>query len=162
MSIFSPSKTADRIIELLKTIIILLKDILKKLSLPPSAPKGRLEVNAVYEIPIRRPSMPILTGNHFYDRAGLHVAVAPNGTLDAPPTVTFDPPDLLTVVPAADGLSADVFADTDVAAFTVTFTAPADNPSTPELENVSQSFTGSFSHSKATELVGTFSEIPRV
>ena len=104
----------------------------------------------------------IPVGNKFWDKVGLQFNLNPNGTLDSPPTWTIDPPDIgigLTV--AEDGLSATLFVDNNVAAYTVTAQAPADNESTPELESVSESFTGSFSHSKATSLGGSFSEVPR-
>jgi len=124
-------------------------------------PRGAsLEPVAVHEVPRRRHTV-VSTGNHFYDQVGVRCVVSPNGALDSAPIITVDPAGSLTITPSADGLSADVFGDTDVGAWTVTFTAPADNPSTPELEQVSQSFSGSFSHSKATELGGSFSEVPR-
>lgn len=105
--------------------------------------------------------MPVTTGNHFWDKVTVGVSVLPNGQLDAPPTWTEDSGGFLTLTPAADGLSCEIQADSDVRAWAVTVTAPADNPSTPALESVSNSFEGSFSHSKATELPGSFVEHPR-
>ena len=103
----------------------------------------------------------IATGNHYWDLVGLQFNLSPNGVLDAPPAWSVDPPDIgVGLTPAADGLSATLFVTSDVLNFAVTAQAPADNPSTPDLETVSETFTGSFSHSKATSLGGSFSEIP--
>jgi hypothetical protein len=122
----------------------------------------QLRVRGIMEIPRRKKEPPMIaTGNHFWDQSILRLQVQPNGTLDAPPTWAADVSDVLLTV-SADGLQCDVLADIDVAAFSVTVSAPADNPSTPELESVSQTFTGSFSHSKATSLGGSFEDIPRV
>lgn len=104
----------------------------------------------------------IPTGNHFWDKAGLKFTLSPDGALDSAPSWSIDPPDIgVGLTPAEDGLSATLFVDNDVASFTVTAQAPVDNPSTPDLESVSESFTGSFSHSKATSLGGSFEEIVR-
>ena len=101
------------------------------------------------------------TGNHEWDKVGMQFNLSPNGVLDAPPAWSVLPADPgLTLTPAADGLSATLFATIDFATFEVTAQAPADNPSTEPLESVSETFTGSFSHSKASSLGGTFSEIP--
>lgn len=101
------------------------------------------------------------SGNHFYDKVGIQMSLAPNGVIDAPPVWSVLPADAaLILTPAADGLSATLFATNDFANFEVTAQAAADNPSTPELESVSETFTGSFSHSKADSLGGTVIEIP--
>ena len=102
----------------------------------------------------------IATGNHFWDRVTLRLILVPDGALDSPPTWVVDDP-LVNLTVSPDGLTCDALADVDVAAFAITATAPVDNPTTPELENVSETFVGSFTHSKATTLGGTFVEIPR-
>lgn len=101
------------------------------------------------------------TGNHEWDKFGMQFNLAPNGAIDAPPTWSVLPIDpALVLTPAPDGLSAKLFATNDFSNFEVTAQAPADNPSTEALESVAETFTGSFSHSKADSLGGTFSEIP--
>jgi len=103
----------------------------------------------------------IPSGNHFWDKFGLQMTLSPNGAIDAPPTWSILPVDPgLVLTAAADGLSATLFATNDFANFEVTAQAPADNPSTEALESVAETFTGSFSHSKADSLGGAFTEIP--
>lgn len=119
-----------------------------------------LRVTGVMEIPRRKESTMVSTGNHFFDKVLLRLQVAPDGVLDAAPTWSADT-DQVALSVSGDGLTCDVQADVDVASFSVTATAPADNSSTPELESVSETFTGSFSHSKATSLGGSFTEVPR-
>lgn len=104
----------------------------------------------------------IAIGNVFWDVSKVTFLTAPNGTIDAPIAWTVDPPELqANLAIAADNLSASIQVDSDVAAFAVTAQAPADNPTTPELESVAETWTGSFSHSKATSLGGSFSIDPR-
>lgn len=122
--------------------------------------KRKFNVTCVKEIPRRKEPTMVATGNHFWDKFLLQMSVAPDGVLDAVPSWTCDDPGV-TLTPDASGLNCVAQADSDISAFAVTVTAPADNPSTPELESVSETFTGSFSHSKATALSGSFSEIPR-
>ena len=125
-------------------------------------PKPRLRVTGVQEIPRKKECQTMVaTGNHFWDKVLLQLTVTPDGALDGPVVWTSDNPGLTLTASVPDGLTCTVQADADTAAFQVTATAPADNPSTPELESVSESFTGSFSHSKATALSGAFTEVPR-
>lgn len=103
----------------------------------------------------------VQTGNHFFDKKILRLGVQPDGDIDATPQWTSDVPEV-NLAPATNGLSCDVTADANVGAFVVTVSAPADNPNTPgETETVGLQFAGSFSHSKATTLLGTFSEIDK-
>jgi hypothetical protein len=102
----------------------------------------------------------ITMGNHFWDKVGIKMGVQADGVLDSPPTWACDTPDV-TLTPEADGLTCVATADMEVAMFTITVTAPADIPGTDIVETVGEMFTGSFSHSKATTLTGSFSEVPR-
>lgn len=127
----------------------------------PAPLRPAFKVAGVMQVPRKGEQHMISTGNHEFDKVILRLTVTPDGALDAAPTWVCDNIDvLLTVNPT--GLQCDATADVDVASFSVTVTAPADNSSTPELESVSETFTGSFSHSKAKSLGGSFSEIPRV
>jgi len=103
------------------------------------------------------------TGNHFWDKVGVKFTISPDGTLDTPPVWTIDPPELqpFLLVDTSD-LFAVLQVDSDVANFAVTVQAEADSPDTPEVDKVSETFVGSFSHSKATTLNGAVSEVPRV
>ncbi len=102
----------------------------------------------------------IATGNHFYDKVKVHIVLAPDGATDGPPTWASDNADVSLVV-SADGLTCDCSASGDIAApATVTVTAPVDVPSTPDLETISEAFTMTFSHSKATALNPTVTEVP--
>lgn len=103
--------------------------------------------------------MPIPSGNHFFDQVKVQIVLTPNGILDAPPSWVVDAPECSLEV-SPDGLSGTVGAASDVPVWNVTITAPTDNPSTPELEEVSAVVSGSFSHSKATDLGVSVTEIP--
>lgn len=103
----------------------------------------------------------IPTGNHFFDKVLVHIVLNPDGALDGPPLWASDNPSVSLAV-STDGLTCDCSADGDVASdCTVTVTAPVDVPSTPDLETISEAFTMTFSHSKATNLNATVSEIPK-
>lgn len=102
----------------------------------------------------------IATGNHFFDKVKVRITLSPDGSLDSAPQWTVDDP-AVTLTPTPDGLQCDCSASGDVAApATVTVTAPVDVPSTPDLETISEAFTMTFSHSKATSLNPTVSEVP--
>jgi hypothetical protein len=120
------------------------------------------------DIPRRKGRISVDIGNRFFDLvAGIHVVLAPNGALDGPPDVTVSPDDLAVSHTSPDGgsygdLEFDVlFPERDVPSFSIIATAPADNPSTPDLESVSVTITGSLTHSKATSLGATVTDIPR-
>ena len=102
-------------------------------------------------------------GNKFWDQiAGIHVELAPNGTIDGPPTLSVTPDSLTIENISESGLAFDVlFPEEDIPAYAITAQAPADNPSTPDLESVSITITGSLSHSKATSLGANVTDIPR-
>ncbi len=102
----------------------------------------------------------IATGNHFFDKVKVRIQLSPDGAVDSPPSWACDNSDV-TLDVSADGLRCDCSAGGDIAAeATVTVTAPVDVPATPTLETISEAFTMTFSHSKATALNATVSEVP--
>lgn len=153
----------DRIASALERLSDALWNIAHK---TPAASSGKATVFHVTQIadkPRIKESIMVEVGNKFWDQiAATTVSVKPNGTIDSPPTWTPDGSGV-TVTPSADGLSCDIgYPEGDVASWTVTVQAPADNPSTPELESVTETFHGSCSHSKATALTGSVgADIPR-
>lgn len=110
---------------------------------------------------------PIQNGNFFWDKTGKKITVAANGSVDGPAVVTSDPDfndpnNGIRMTVAEDGNSCEFQVDKDLASMSVTFTEPADDPSTPESETISVTNVFSASHSKATELSSTVTDIPRV
>lgn len=113
-------------------------------------------------------------GTKAFDKvAGIRCAVTANGPIDAAPSWSFtatatdtdgnqqDVPGC-TLTPAADGLSADFLVpETQIDAVTITCVAPVDDPNTEGVETISEVFSGSFSHSKASTLTGAVTDIPR-
>ena len=103
----------------------------------------------------------INTGNHAFDKVLVRIQLVPDGALDDVPEWAVDDPHV-TLVVSPDGLTCDCSAEGDVPApATVTVTAPVDVPATPSLETISEAFTMTFSHSKATSLGAMVSEIPK-
>lgn len=124
-------------------------------------PRRFLRIAGIMEIPRKKGPTMIATGNHFFDKVLLRLQLAPDGALDGPPTWACDNP-AVTLAPTPDGLTCDCSADGDIPSdATVTVTAPVDVPSTPDLETISETFTMTFSHSKAGSLGGTFTEVPK-
>ncbi len=102
----------------------------------------------------------IPTGNHYFDKVKVRIVLSPDGSLDGPPQWTTDNAGI-TLEPTPDGLTCDCSASGDIAATaTVVVTAPVDVPSTPDLETISESFEMTWSHSKATSLNPSVSEVP--
>lgn len=131
-------------------------------ALQPPKPLPRLKVVGIMEIPRKKGNQPMIqTGNHFFDKVKVRIQLSPDGALDGPPQWTSDNPDIV-LEPTTDGLTCDCSANGDIAApATVIVTAPVDVPSTPDLETISESFQMTWSHSKATNLNPTLTEIPK-
>jgi hypothetical protein len=130
--------------------------------------KRRLRIVGVSDIPRTRKEVAMDLGNKFYDKfAGEHLVIAPDGPVDKAPvwvgSASFQGTDVpITVTPAADGLSCDVMVpEQQIDAMSVTVTADVDDPNTPGTEQLSETFTMTWSHSKATNLNPSATDIPR-
>ncbi len=102
------------------------------------------------------------TGNHSFDKVALVLTISPDGSIDGIPTwVSDDTSGLQTITPSADGLQCRCVSSGEVSTpITVTVTVAVDDPSTPDLETISEPFQMTWSHSKATALNPGFGEVP--
>jgi len=102
-------------------------------------------------------------GNRFYDdmaAGAFHIQLSPNGPVTGAPVFTSDVPEVI-LVPDTDGLGVIGYANVNVPAFTVHVAVPADNPNTPGQEELIGDFTGSFSHSLATDMGAVVTTVAR-
>lgn len=108
-------------------------------------------------------------GNFKWDLTGKKIVFSANGSVDGPATITSVPPDVsidansgvrLTV--AADGQTVELQVDKDLTDVTITCTEPVDDPDTTDVsETISESVHFSASHSKATSIGVTVTDIAR-
>lgn len=152
----------EDIIALMREMIALLQAILNQGgNTAPLAIRGL----QLADLPRQKVSLTVDLGNKFFDLVGgIHVVVQANGVLDAPLSVTTDQPDFVIANQVNGDTTVEfdcLFPLHDVMAYAITVTAPADNPTTPDLESVSLVLTGTLSHSKATELTASVTDLPR-
>lgn len=127
----------------------------------------------VEDIPRRRIPVMVNFGSKKFDIvAGVKLSVVADGPIDKPPTwsvvATALQPDgssadvPVTVTVADDGLSATVLVpESQIDSFTATAIAEVDDPGTAGVETISETFSGSFTHSKAATLTGSVEDLPR-
>lgn len=137
----------DKVVNRLDKIIVLLKQL---------APRKATSLGAAYHLTphtritrsLAMATIPVVGA--LFDKVDVVMTLTPNGPLDGVPTWTNNGNGTLAV--ADGGLSATLVHPDETGVIDVHVEAAVDNPDTPEIEVVSADFTGSWSHSKATDL----------